>query len=232
MIDITADSIRLITINDDGEEEIKNVLDLFLLYSHISTVTDVNIPIGGGLYYTLKEWVGTISDDKIPGLASLIEYLNTNFRKVNDDSIINNYYTITNKHENVTNNQEYTYHKNITQKNTTSKLYKITIIIINHKYITQKKYNEQIIQNNDYNYHKNITNKHYNETIIKQDNFTYSKHITKKNITNKQIQCYINIENNFTYIKQNNQALIVSLQQQINNLETQLNSILSSLNNP
>ena len=130
LIDITADSIRLITINDDGEEEIKNVLDLFLLYSHISTVTDVNIPIGGGLYYTLKEWVGTISDNKIPGLASLIEYLNTNFRKVNDDSIINNYYTITNKHENVTNNQEYTYHKNITQKNTTSKSSRTAIIII------------------------------------------------------------------------------------------------------
>ena len=181
LIDITADSIRLITINDDGEEEIKNVLDLFLLYSHISTVTDVNIPIGGGLYYTLKEWVGTISDDKIPGLASLIEYLNTNFRKVNDDSIINNYYTITNKHENVTNNQEYTYHKNITQKKYNEQIIQNSDYNYhNHKYITQKKYNEQIIQNNDYNYHKNITNKHYNETIIKQDNFTYSKHITKK----------------------------------------------------
>ena len=205
LIDITADSIRLITINDNGEEEIKNVLDLFLLYSNISTVIDVNIPIGGGLYYTMKEWVGTISDDKIPGLASLIEYLNTNFRKINDDSIINNYYNTTiNKHENVSNNQEYNYHnhKYITQKKFNEQIIQNNDYNYhNHKYITQKKfneqiihnndynyhknitnkhYNEQIIQNNDYNYHKNIINKHYNETTIKQDNFTYSKNITKK----------------------------------------------------
>ena len=52
-MDITADSIRLIVYNEDtGQEEITNVLSLFLMYDNISVVEDVNISLGGGqLHY-------------------------------------------------------------------------------------------------------------------------------------------------------------------------------------
>ena len=73
-MDITADSIRLIVYNEDtGQEEITNVLSLFLMYSNISTVEDASVSLGGGQYYTIKQWVGTIDDNHIQGLKSLIE---------------------------------------------------------------------------------------------------------------------------------------------------------------
>ena len=84
-VDITADSIRLIVYNEDaGQEEITNVLSLFLMYDNISVVEDVNISLGGGQYYTIKQWVGTIDDNHIPGLQSLIDYLQANYRAIDD----------------------------------------------------------------------------------------------------------------------------------------------------
>ena len=38
-------------------------------------VEDVTVPIGGGLSYTAKQWVGDISDDQVAGLSSLLGYL-------------------------------------------------------------------------------------------------------------------------------------------------------------
>ena len=89
MIDITANVIRLIHIDTKNEEQITNVLDVSVQFNNISTVIDVQVPIGGGLTYTLKQWVSPISDTHVPGLASLID-LETNYRRIDDDSI-NNY---------------------------------------------------------------------------------------------------------------------------------------------
>ena len=93
LIDITANSISLIGYDEDGEEGITHLLDLFLMYKNISSVEDVQVPIGGGQYYTIKAWMGTIDDLHVPGLESLIEYLQANYRAIDDDSILNNYYT-------------------------------------------------------------------------------------------------------------------------------------------
>ena len=94
LVDITANSISLIGYNEDGEEGITHLLDLFVMYKNISSVEDVQVPIGGGQYYTIKAWVGTTDDLHVPGLESLIEYLQTNYRAIDDDSILNNYYTV------------------------------------------------------------------------------------------------------------------------------------------
>ena len=80
LIDITANVIKLISI-DENDEQITNILDLFVQFNNISTVIDVQIPIGGGLTYTLKQ----LSDQRVPGLASLIDYLETNYRRFDDD---------------------------------------------------------------------------------------------------------------------------------------------------
>ena len=56
---------------------------------------DVTVPIGGGLSYTVKQWVEPVTDNRVPGLSSLLDYLNTNYRRIDDDSCINNNYYIT-----------------------------------------------------------------------------------------------------------------------------------------
>ena len=82
LIDITADTIRLITILWKWWRRNMNyILDWFLMYSNTSSVIDVEYPLGGGLSYTVKEWQGVIDDPKVAGLQSLIDYLEDNYRK-------------------------------------------------------------------------------------------------------------------------------------------------------
>ena len=89
LIDITANVVKLISIANNNEEQIQNILDLFIQFNNISTVINVVYPLGGGLTYTEKEWISPINDTRAPGLSSLIDFLNTNYRRIDDDSIIN-----------------------------------------------------------------------------------------------------------------------------------------------
>ena len=74
IIDVYANSIYLIQLNEDlNQEEIKNIEDIFLTYKNISTVKDVTVPIGGGLSYTVKQWVELVTDSRVPGLSSLLD---------------------------------------------------------------------------------------------------------------------------------------------------------------
>ena len=111
LIDITANVIKLISIDENYDEQITNILDLFVQFNNISTVIDVTYPLGGGLTYTVKEWIQPISDTRVPGLQSLISYLDTNFRRIDDDSIIHNYYNITKLINNITKQGTFNYHK-------------------------------------------------------------------------------------------------------------------------
>ena len=161
LIDITANIIKLISINENDEEQIANILDLFVQFNNISTVIDVQIPIGGGLTYTLKQWVSPISDERVPGLASLIDYLETNYRRINDDSVINNNYNITKRINNITKQEHYNYHK--------------------HQNITQKYYTQHIHNNDTYTYKKDVTNRNITHKTLPnyihtENNYTYIKH--------------------------------------------------------
>ena len=96
IVNITADKISLIQVNDDlGVEEIKNIENIFLQYQNISTVEDITVQIGGGLSYTVKQWIDPVTDERVPGLSSLLDYLNTTYRRIYDDSCITNNYYIT-----------------------------------------------------------------------------------------------------------------------------------------
>ena len=186
-IDITADSIRLIVYNEDtGQEEITNVLDLFLMYSNISTVEDVNVSLGGGQYYTIKEWVGTIDDLHVPGLQSLLEYLQSRYRAIDDDSVINNYYTINKDYHNIFSTyNDYNYNKN--------------------NYQTIKNFKTYNQHTNEFNFTKkntiNNSSKTFKENTFKTDEFNYHKKNITNNITVKRVPIYLNIEYNFYYIK-------------------------------
>ena len=161
LIDITANVIKLISINENDEEQITNILDLFVQFNSISTVIDVTYPLGGGLTYTVKEWNQPISDTRVPGLQSLISYLDTNFRRIYDDSIINNYYNITKIINNITKQETFNYHK--------------------HQNITHKYYTQHINKNDTYTYRKNITNRNITHKTLPnyihtENNYTYIKH--------------------------------------------------------
>jgi hypothetical protein len=162
-VDITADSIRLIVYNEDaGQEEITNVLSLFLMYDNISAVEDVNISLGGGQYYTIKQWVGTIDDNHIPGLQSLIDYLQANYRAIDDDSVIHNYYTINKTlHDTINTYNDYNYNKTVQQTIKSFKTYNTNTNefnytkknIVNNISNTFKDYN---YKTDEFNYHNKI----------------------------------------------------------------------------
>ena len=186
-VDITADSIRLILYDEDtGQEVITNILSLFLMYSNISVVEDVNVSLGGGQYYTIKQWVGTIDDNHFPGLQSLIEYLQANYRAIDDDSIINNYYTINKTyHDTINTFNDYNYNKTVQQ--------------------SFKTFNNYSTNVNEFNYHKKQTvnniSKSFKENQYKTDEFSYHKKNITNYITVKRVPIYLNIEYNFYYIK-------------------------------
>lgn len=100
LVHVAANHISLIDIDDNSEDRLRNMLDMCLQYSNLSSVIDVNVPTGGGHSYTLKEWVAPIDDTRVHGLSSLIVYLNTNYRRCNDDIISNNYFYTTHKNTN------------------------------------------------------------------------------------------------------------------------------------
>ena len=212
IVNITADKISLIQVNEDlGVEEIKNIENIFLQYQNISTVEDITVPIGGGLSYTIKQWIEPVTDEQVAGLSSLLDYLNTNYRRIDDDSCITNNYYITKKNNNIINkNDTFNYHK--------------------HNYITQVHRHQNIHKQDTFNYNKKqyVSRKNFYETHLKSDTFNYNKKVENKHIVVKQVPTYINQENNYTFIKHNNQQLldmIANLQQQINNLQQQINNL-------
>ena len=161
LIDITAIVLKLIAIDENDDEQITKILDLFVQFNNISTVIDVQVPIGGGLTYTLKQWVSPISDQPVPGLASLIGYLQQNYHRIDDDSIINNYYNISKLINNITTQENVNYHK--------------------HQNISQKYYTKHIHTNDTYTYnkyitHTNITNESVPNYIHTENSYTYIKH--------------------------------------------------------
>ncbi len=105
VIDITANTVKFIQYDEDGKQEIKNILDLFLQYPNIETLKYRDIQIGGGLFYT-ESYFDNVVDTQIPGLASLLEYLQEHYRRNDDDSIINNHYTI-NRRYRINENMEF-----------------------------------------------------------------------------------------------------------------------------
>ena len=58
-----------------------DIEDLYVKYADIATSHQESVPVGGGIYYLqVKFNEEDITDDKIRGLASLIEYLKNNYQ--------------------------------------------------------------------------------------------------------------------------------------------------------
>ena len=162
----------------------KNIRDLFLKYEDIAQSYDQSVQVGGGWFYNKVLWEEDKIDDwHIPGLESLLRYLENTYKKI-DDNTANN--IVKGKSVSVINQDNISNH------------------LVKKAYFITKKL-----------------------SMINQDNISTT--VSKKyNVNNniKRVPMMINVENNFYYIKKNNNALV----QQINNLTAEIQNIKSHLN--
>ena len=187
VVDITAHSISVI-----GEKESKNINDIFISKNKISIAEpyDVQIDETGNNFITMYQFKGKITDDRVPGLESLLNYMTENFFSKDEPAVNEHHYHITKKQYNEDIHNIYNVDK--------SKTYNIK----NNRYTDEHYYNKkQFITNNLTN---NITKKNTinnNEHIlnVKKD---YS---TKNYISNNYKSQIAYIENNL-YKKQDNRT--------------------------
>ena len=107
LIDVYANSLNLIDYSSQTSEDIWNI---FVNVQNISTVRDIIVQLGGGLSFTKTEFIPnideTFDDNHIPGLNWLLKYLRLNYRKLDDDSVINNTCNVNNKYHSRIHNDE------------------------------------------------------------------------------------------------------------------------------
>ena len=97
VVDIIANSISL--FQDNGA--VKNINDIFINENDISTAEPYDVAIDElGNTIQMYQFLGEISDTKIPGLESILNYMNENFFSKDEPAVNENYYNITKTHFN------------------------------------------------------------------------------------------------------------------------------------
>ena len=135
---------------------------------------DIIVQLGGGLSFTKTEFTPhsgasidePYDDNHLPGLNPLLKYLRLNYRKLDDDSVINNTYNVNNKYNSRIQNDETLFNINDTKTFTSNNISKI------------------------YNIYDNITNFNTKHTHFKQfhHNLTQESQFVKQIINNKIIK--------------------------------------------
>ena len=97
IIDVTAHSISL--FQETENEEPKNIVDIFIPKSDISTAEpyDVIIDEIGNNVISMYQFIGDSNDTKVGGLESLLNYMNENFFSKDDPAINEHHYRTTKK---------------------------------------------------------------------------------------------------------------------------------------
>ena len=155
---------------DYSSKTSEDILNIFVNVQHISTVRDIIVQLGGGLSFTRTEFIPnideTFDDNHIPGLYSLLKYLRLNYRKLDDDSVINNTYNVNNNYNSRIYNDETLYNIKNTKIFTTNNI------------------------TNLHNIYDNITNFNTKHTHFKQfnHNLTQESQFVKQIINNKIIR--------------------------------------------
>ena len=140
VIDLTAHSISLFTLNNEQKEEPTYITDIFIPTANISIAEpyDVQIDELGDNIIQMYQFTGTINDTRVAGLESLLKYINENSFSKDEPAVNEHHYHITRKQYN--------------QYFTTHNLYKVdkrkTYNIKNHRYNDNNHYNKNNITNN------------------------------------------------------------------------------------
>jgi len=173
--DILANTISLYIDDENGKEDVKDIYDIFVSYSDVALLSNDN-----------KFNQNEIDDFHVPGLYSLIHYLENNYKNIEEKNVLKNIKYYLNEEEYILN----------TNKTTTNINKNIKSAILNQQYFTNQT-------------KKNYNTYNVNQTIKKVPNYinieNYSNQTKKQynnvNKTMKKVPNYINIENNFYYIK-------------------------------
>ena len=228
IIDILAHSIRLIR-QIDGEMQVQNIEEIFVSVEAIRTLASRLVTIAPGQSYTEYYWPPPITDQQIPGLASLIQFLDSTYRRSDDDSIINRYYTVNKTLKNQFLNSDVNFYKQnrivnninnyISQYETTQRIVNKKLAIENHDSITHTKkvYNttnniskhfsyensssfvKRITDRRTLNTTNNITN--HKKTFLIDQNLNLTQRLTK-NISQHTTKKYDQMFRNDTTINQ------------------------------
>ena len=93
IVDVTAHSISLC----QGNEQRKNINKIFIFQTSISVSEPIDVPIDalGNNMITMYQFICIINDEKVPGLASILNYMNENFFSKDDPAINEHHYHIT-----------------------------------------------------------------------------------------------------------------------------------------
>ena len=93
VIDLTAHRISLFQENESP----KNIMDISIPKSDLSIAEPYDVIIGetGNSIITMYQFIGEISDTKIGGLESLLNYMNENFFSKDDPATKEHHYHIT-----------------------------------------------------------------------------------------------------------------------------------------
>ena len=93
IIDVTAHSISVFQEN----EQPKNIYEMFIPQTSISISEPIDVQIDelGNNIFQMYHLIGTISDEKAPGLESIIVYMNENCFSKDDPAINEHHYHIT-----------------------------------------------------------------------------------------------------------------------------------------
>ena len=113
IIDFTAHNIYL--IQEDGT--VKNILDILFAYGNIAVAELVDVQLNEfGPVTQMYQFIGDINDNRVPGLESILNYIDENFFNKADPAVNEHNYYI-NKAFNTQYNEEHYYNK---QRNITN----------------------------------------------------------------------------------------------------------------
>jgi len=209
VIDLTVHSISLF---DEANDEPKNIKDTFMAKNEISVAEPIQVQIDetGNNFITMYQFTSDINDDKVPGLESLLNYMNENFFSKDSPAVNNHEYHVTKK--------QYTEETHNIYNIDKSKSYNIkhNLYTDDHHYHKKQNINNSIINNIT---KKNIINDTENILNVKND---YS---TKNYISNNYKSQIAYIENNL-YKKHDNRTF-----NNTNNIHKHINNYSNDVTN-
>ena len=214
--EITANSINLLT--DDNLVE--NIYDIFSRLQQIIKAKTKTDPYSGKVSYLFEP--SDINDQNIPGLKSMIDYFETNYKTKHNTYLFEDNHSIvvkkqhTNKsnhffnddnsittikkqykqnvHHNIVQNECLTFNK-INKKQTIANIFNHSDShVFNRTNNNTHQYNH-LTTTEDFHFHRNQYNNSHHNAIFQTDNFTTSKYV--KNY--KQVPIVINQENHFWF---------------------------------
>jgi len=214
IIDFTAHNIYL--IQEDGT--VKNILDILFAYGDIAVAELVDVQLNElGPITQMYQFIGGINDNRVPGLESILNYIDENFFNKADPAVNEHNYYIT-KTFNTQYNEEHYYNKQqYITNNVNNHIIKKDFIYNNEQVLNiRKEYSPKIYNSTSYrtvldyvenNLYKRYDNRTFNNTSnvyknINQHNtevvntYKINKHLNLK-------KTYYNINDNIVIHKNN-----------------------------